>query len=77
MAALGPDDRLAVGDDRVGELREEQRPVGDVAACALADVGPVVQPDADDLARPGNGRTGFECGIDRSVAPPTPSRRTS
>ena len=49
VGALGPDDRLAVGDDRVGELREQQRPVRRVAA-ALGDVVAVVQPDADDLA---------------------------
>ena len=53
--ALGPDDRLAVGDDRVGELGEEQRPVRRGAA-ALGDVLRVVEPDAHDLARVREGR---------------------
>ena len=43
------DDRLAVADDRVGELREQHRPVRRRAA-ALLDVVGVVEPDADDLA---------------------------
>jgi hypothetical protein len=28
VRALGPDDRLAVGDGRVGELREQERSLG-------------------------------------------------
>ena len=60
MAALRADDRFAIGDDGVRELREEQRPVGDVAASALADVGAVVQPDADDLAGPVDRRGGLQ-----------------
>ena len=50
MGALRPDDRLAVADDGVGELREEERPGRDRPA-ALGGVVPVVEPDADDLAR--------------------------
>ena len=58
MAALGPDDRLAVADDRVRELREQQRPIGDVPAGALGDVRPIVEPDADDLSRSFDRRSG-------------------
>ena len=46
---LGPDDRLAVPDDGVGELGEQHRPVGGGAATLLRVVA-VVQPDAHDLA---------------------------
>ena len=46
----GPDDRLAVGDDGVGELREQER-AGRERPAALGGVLAVVEPDADDLAR--------------------------
>ena len=49
MRALRSDDRLAVADDRVRELREQERPAGAVAA-AFRGMVAVVQPDADDLA---------------------------
>ena len=44
-----PDDRVAVADEGVGELREQHRPVGRGAA-ALPRVVAVVEPDAHDLA---------------------------
>ena len=48
-------DRLARADQRVGELREQRRVVGQVVD-ALVDVRLVVEPDADDLARPRHDR---------------------
>src|SRR5262249_38070824 len=50
MAALRPDDRIAVPDDRARELSEDQRPLRHRASGALGDVVAIVQPDADDLA---------------------------
>src|ERR1019366_3976358 len=55
MTAGRPDDRVTVGHDRVAELREDERPIGGLAA-ALGHVIPVVEPDAHDLAWPGHGR---------------------
>jgi hypothetical protein len=49
---LRQDDRLPVSDQRVGPLGEEQRRLRKVLT-ALFGVVVVVEPDADDLARPG------------------------
>src|SRR4029079_8497440 len=58
VAPLRPDDRLAVADHGVRELREQQRPIRDLPAGALRDVRPVVEPDADDLSRAFDRRSG-------------------
>ena len=50
MRALRAHDRLAVADDRVRELREQQR-AGRQRPATLGGVGPVVEADAHDLAR--------------------------
>ena len=44
------DDRVAVAADRVGELGEEERALGEGDLLFLHVVA-VVEPDADDLAR--------------------------
>jgi hypothetical protein len=50
VGPLGSNDRLAVGDDGVGELGEKERPLRRLAAGALGDVIAIVQADADDLS---------------------------
>ena len=55
VGPLRPDDRVAVGDDGIGELREQERARGERPA-TLAGVLAVVEPDADDLARDGDRR---------------------
>ena len=50
MGALRPDDRFAVGDDGVGELREQERS-GRPGPAAFGDMLPVVEADAHDLVR--------------------------
>src|SRR2546426_713213 len=50
VGAFRPNDWLAVGDDGVGELREEERPFRRLATRALGNVIAIVQADTDDLS---------------------------
>ena len=61
VRALGPDDRFAIGDDRVGELGEEHRPRGRLPS-ALRRMRAVVEPDAHDLAGLAQDRDGGHVG---------------